>query len=248
MRNLIIILVTVLLASSCSMLDLSPGISIEGEIRSDSDFQSLVDFGRTVMAGEASELEALDVLILPLIESLDAKFISHHSLADQEVFRRVFNEEVIGSSDARLPIREFNTSHNVYAPIDEVWFTLEDVASFPEWNPFTPIVETTFEIGSPIIMHVRMFRQLPDIILVQPETVLVFDINDQMCWESVFGSEFWLSSYRCYVVDQVGSEETILQSTMKYEGLLAPLANAFTYDLVTNGFNDVANAMKNRLE
>jgi len=65
---------------------------------------------------------------------------------------------------------------------------------------------------------------------------------------SVFGSDFWLRSYRCYVVEYSGNGETILKSTMRYEGLLAPLTNTVSKTSVLNGFNDVAAAMQDRLE
>ncbi len=248
MKNFAIYLLSTLLLVSCSREELVLGSSLDTQIRNDIDFIELVHYADRVLNDEVTVQQMVLESFESLISSLDEKYITNKPIEDQELFKSIFYEEIGLESNRVLPFDEFGTSHAVYASIEDVWFALEDVLSFPEWNPFTPRVETTFGIGSPIIMYVRLFRELPDIILRQPETVTDFVVQDEMCWETIVGSEFWLKTHRCYVVESVSDQETILQSTMRYDGLLAPMTSAFSKGFVFDGFHDVANAMKDRLE
>jgi len=248
MTKYILLLIVSVSLLSCSVYDTDVHLNLKEEIRSDVDFQTLVSISNKLLRGEIADVRSISETFLPVITALNSKFILSKPELQQELFKEVFNETVSGSTTSRLPVIEFGTSHPVYAPVDDVWFTLEDVQSFPDWNPFTPMVETTFEIGSPIHMTVRFFRHIPDATFSVTETIVDFEVNDRMCWVSVLGSEFWMKSYRCYIVESVTEEETTLRSTMRYEGLLAPLTDAFSRHSVFNGFNDVATAMKERLE
>ena len=49
-----------------------------------------------------------------------------------------------------------STVVEIHAPQSFVWEVLVDVARYPEWNPYTVRVETTWEIGAPVLL------QLPD--------------------------------------------------------------------------------------
>ena len=44
----------------------------------------------------------------------------------------------------------------INAPVADVWATLVDFDHYADWNPFTPIVETDLQVGSPAILHVDM--------------------------------------------------------------------------------------------
>ena len=49
-------------------------------------------------------------------------------------------------------------SHTVEinAPRELVWEILEDLAQYPQWNPFTVKVEGTLKVGNAINLHVKM--------------------------------------------------------------------------------------------
>ena len=45
------------------------------------------------------------------------------------------------------------------ASIDRVWQILNDLQAYAEWNPFTPLVESSLQIGDPIHLHARMIGE-----------------------------------------------------------------------------------------
>ena len=45
------------------------------------------------------------------------------------------------------------------APPERVFDILVDLEAYPDWNPFTPRVESSLEIGAPVHLHVRLRGQ-----------------------------------------------------------------------------------------
>ncbi len=221
---------------------------MEWEWTTDSDVQRLIELSHNIETADDDVLIGLGTELQSLVDLLDARYVKGADVLQRDRFQLFLFEALYDDQRLSLPVRQFQSEHSIGAPVSSVWATLEDVELYPEWNPFTPRVETTFEIGSNIVMWVRLLRIFPDNLSIVTETVTDFEIEDRMCWESIFGSTFWMRSYRCYVVEAVSSEETVLRSTMVYEGLLAPLVEAFSRNFVMDGFNDVGDAIKDRLE
>ena len=44
----------------------------------------------------------------------------------------------------------------IAAPVEQVWEVLADFGRYGEWNPFTTRVDTNFEVGSPVDLHVTL--------------------------------------------------------------------------------------------
>lgn len=142
----------------------------------------------------------------------------------------------------------FGTKLVIDAPVDQVWHQLIDTKSYPEWNPFTPVAETTFEVGTPIFMKVRLYREFPNNLLDVYETVADFYDYQKMCWKAHQLTVETFNSKRCYKVTPINGSQTLLENSMRYEGFLWPLVGAFTKLSVMNGFEDVSYALKKRLE
>lgn len=142
----------------------------------------------------------------------------------------------------------FGTELVIDATPSEIWSALSDIDSYKEWNVFTPRVETTFEVGSPIVLHVRLLRGLPDSLLRQPETVAVFDVNQRMCWNAFVVSENFMRSFRCLEIDTNENGETVLRNTMEYAGYGRGLIYIFSANSVYNGFEDLSIGLKGYLE
>ena len=45
------------------------------------------------------------------------------------------------------------------APPDDVFDILTDLDRYAEWNPFTPRIDSTLELGAPVDMRVRLFEK-----------------------------------------------------------------------------------------
>src|SRR5262245_46609060 len=81
------------------------------------------------------------------------------------------------------------------APAEPVWAILVDIAAYPEWNPFTPRVDTTLEVGTPIVLHVAMRPGTKRIL--QTEHVTVNDAGKrELGWAMKMGAPFVLRAQR----------------------------------------------------
>src|SRR5690242_1862050 len=121
---------------------------------------------------------------------------------------------------------------DIDAPIEVVWDILADVARYPEWNPFTHHVETSFEIGAPIKMHVRLgrFERL------QVEYISAFEPPHRMCWGADFVSSRLMQAERCQTLTALAGGRTHYRSADVFTGPLVPLVLAFFATPVQNGF------------
>jgi hypothetical protein len=115
-------------------------------------------------------------------------------------------------------------------------------------EPFTPVVETTFAVGTPLFMKVRLSRAFPDNLMDVYETVSDFYEYESMCWRSHQISVETFNTHRCYTVTQINAGQTLLENSMRYEGFIWPLVGAFTKISVMEGFEDVSYALKKRLK
>ena len=238
-----------IIASSCEVVNHSPqDQTLEEEILNDDDFKELIHSIEELVISQEHSTTTLWSLI-GVIQPLNERYVIGRSIGEQKTFERTFNNELgWGSMTDRLPGRYFDTQYEMPAGIDVVWEHITNVDAYPEWNPFTPMVETEFEVGGPIVMHVRLFPLLPDALLVQEETVVTYYINEMTCWETELISSFFFRSHRCYEVETIDAEHTMLVNSMIYEGLLAPLVNSLTKPLVLAGFHDMSQTLIERLE
>lgn len=142
----------------------------------------------------------------------------------------------------------FGTYQTVKAQPQTIWSILADNEKYPQWNPFTPEAKTTFVVGSPIEFKVRLFRELPQFLYPQKETIARFDLNDTMCWQSTIINDMFFKSYRCINLQVIADGNTRVTNAMIYTGLTAEVMQLFTSGSVNNGFEDLSNALKTRAE
>ena len=140
--------------------------------------------------------------------------------------------------------RVVSAESEIAAPIERVWSTLVDVARYPEWNPFTFRVETTFALGSPVAMHVRLWS----FTRLQVEYVSAFEPPHRVCWGAPFVSARLLRAERCQTLEALSPSRTRYRSVDVFEGPLAAFAYAVFGGPVERGFREVAEALKMRCE
>ncbi len=132
----------------------------------------------------------------------------------------------------------------IEAPIEQVWDTLVDVKRYGEWNPFTTRVDTDFEIGSPVDLHVT----LEPLKLKQPEWIESVQRPHLLAWGTKVGNRFLLSARREQRLEALGETRCRYLTTDAFNGLLTPLVVLLFGRLIRRGFNDMARALKARAE
>ena len=131
------------------------------------------------------------------------------------------------------------------APIERVFEILRDLASYPEWNPFTPRVESTLEIGAPIHLHVRLRGET---LSHRVEWVTANEAPRKLCWEMKMGAAFLLRAERCQVLTPQADGRTHYVTEDRFTGLLTPLVMRLFGPAMQRGFADCAVALKKRAE
>ncbi|MCA9531844.1 MAG: SRPBCC domain-containing protein [Myxococcales bacterium] len=132
---------------------------------------------------------------------------------------------------------------DIDGPPEAVWQTLVDFERYPEWNPFTPRVESTLELGAPIDMRVVMRGGRT---IRQREYVCEHVPGSRVAWEMRLGR--LLHARRVQRVSALDGQRTRYVSEDRVRGLLAPLVLALFERSIQDGFDQAAAALKRRVE
>lgn len=132
----------------------------------------------------------------------------------------------------------------IEAPAELVWEVLMDTARYGEWNPFTPEVDTTFEISTPARLRVRMW---PGHLRIT-EFVCAVEKPRLLAWNRAFGARWLLFSLREQHIVTLGENLCSYHNIDRLSGLLAPLVRLTLGAYVRRGFTDVGKGLKNYAE
>ena len=133
---------------------------------------------------------------------------------------------------------------DIDAPAERVWDILIDVANYAEWNPFTPGVETSFEVGSPVLLHVR----LGPLKLRQREWIQAVEPPSLVAWDSTMGVRLLLHTHRDQRLAALGETSCRYETSIAFSGVLAPVVVLLCGRAIRSGFNSVAQALKQHAE
>ena len=128
----------------------------------------------------------------------------------------------------------------IEAPAEFVWEVLVDTASYGEWNPFTPQVDTTFEVGAPARLRVRMW---PGHFRIT-ETVCAVEKPRLLAWSRPFGSRRLLFALREQHIEALGENRCSYHNIDHLSGLLAPLVRLTHGAYMRCGFTDTGMGLK----
>lgn len=131
------------------------------------------------------------------------------------------------------------------APAERIFDILTDLKSYPEWNPFTPRVESTLRVGDPVHLHVRLRGER---LAHRVEYVSRNERPSHLCWGATIGAGFLLSAERCQSLIRIDERRTRFVNEDVLRGWLAPLVMATFGGPMQRGFEAVAVALKQRAE
>ena len=133
----------------------------------------------------------------------------------------------------------------INAPRELVWEILEDLAQYPQWNPFTVKAEGSLKVGNAIDLHVKMPKRGDRI---QTEIVEKIDSPHCLSWGMKLGISPLLSALREQILENISNDRCSYTTSDKFSGLLSPLVYFLFHDDVHKGFNRVADALKKHAE
>ncbi len=141
--------------------------------------------------------------------------------------------------------RAITSTIAIDAPRDVVWGVLRDVEHYPEWNPFTVSVRTSFELGARVDMRVAL---RPPKTIAQTEHISSYVDRVSFSWGTTVGPRWFLRADRTQVLEDLPGSRTRYTTTDTFTGRGVPLVMALTRRYVQRGFDDVARALKTRCE
>lgn len=129
---------------------------------------------------------------------------------------------------------------------ETVFDILTDLDQYPDWNPFTPQIESTLEIGAPVRMQVRLSHSGK--LSQQIEFVTANERPTRLCWGANLPWRFLIRADRCQTLVSIGESRTRYICTDAISGWLTPLVIRFFGPAMQRGFEDCALALKKRAE
>lgn len=149
-------------------------------------------------------------------------------------------------------VRAVGASTEIDADVATVWSVLKDVERYPEWNPFTVSVRTTFELGSPVDMQValrgRRDRQGRPRTMRQVEYVTSYDEGRRVSWGVNVGPGWFITADRWQELTDLGDGRTRYETVDEFTGVGVGLMLALMERHMARGFAEVAHALKARCE
>jgi len=133
----------------------------------------------------------------------------------------------------------------INAPAETVWTVLTDLKHYPDWNPFTPRIESSLEIGEPVTLHVKRGDSLSKMSFA----LEVFDPPHEIAWRlpKILHKAIF-SAYRTQKVVPVDAESCTYQTSDTFDGWLARTLYNKQNEWVLKNFNRLAAALKERSE
>ncbi len=130
------------------------------------------------------------------------------------------------------------------APIEEVWQILTDVDGYAEWNPFTPDVKTTLELGTPVEMQVRL---VGNFLITRTESI-TRNAPFALGWDMQMGTPSILYAERVQQLTTIEGGRTRYISEDTFSGWLRPLVLGLFGRAMERGFTDCGLGLKKEAE
>lgn len=133
-------------------------------------------------------------------------------------------------------------TEEIKAPKSIVWDVIANTKEYPIWNKFVVACESSFKVGSPIKMHVRV---LPFFAMPQKETIFQYKEGELIEYgmKLPFGL---LSSSRKHILSELDESTTKYESVFELQGLLSSLVGVLLGSQLRRGFGDMSSGIASR--
>lgn len=136
---------------------------------------------------------------------------------------------------------EIRLSRVIQAPKDVVWQVITDTDDYPAWNKFVVACESTFQVGDPIKMKVKMFPW----IISQKETITANRHGEYIAYTYKLPLGM-LESLREHIIEPLDESTTKYESFLLLKGRLSPVVRLFTGRLLWRGFTVMTDGIVDR--
>ena len=133
----------------------------------------------------------------------------------------------------------------IQAPLEVVWNILSDLDNYHLWNPFTPKVETTQQIGTDVFLHVRLNPNSQKLHL-QKEQLLRWEALSGMDWG--IKDAWYAKTIRIQQLKAIDATTTEYYTSDLIEGPFTWLIMFLYRKKIQQGFDDVAQGLKKQAE
>ena len=141
-------------------------------------------------------------------------------------------------------ILESSAALQIDASAEVVWNVLTDADGYSGWNPFTTRVQTDFQVGSPMHIHITMGPWK----MQRMEWVRLVERPHRLGWDTQVLAPFVLYSNKQQRLTALSEASCSYHTTDLFSGLLTPLIMLLFRKLIIRGFDETALALKRRCE
>ena len=135
----------------------------------------------------------------------------------------------------------------IAAPAEWVWSVLVDLASYPQWNPYTVKVESSLRLGEPVNLFLPDPAR-PGELLHVVEHLADFDPPRLLAWEMHSSVDNPDAARREQIIESTGSASCRYHTTDLFLGPTADQVMEMHGPWVKQGFDGVALAVKVQAE
>jgi hypothetical protein len=140
--------------------------------------------------------------------------------------------------------KKYKASSDMNADIQTVWNILVDQHEYHRWNPFTPQIETDWEIGSKVMLTVNMKPgQTP---ISQTEFLTKLNPPNDLAWGMNWGG--FLKAERIQQLTELADGKTLYVTEDVISGILTPIVHLMYGKYIQRGFEQIAIALKKYAE
>lgn len=135
-------------------------------------------------------------------------------------------------------------TEHIKAPREVVWDVITRTEEYPVWNKFIIECRSTFAVGSPIAMRVRVLPRRP---MRQTEKILSCNPGEYLDYGMKIPLGI-LSSSRRHILTRIDADNTKYESMFRLKGLLAPVVRFLLGRQLRRGFTDMTEGIAARAE